>query len=118
MRNSVVLMVLMTMLLSACGSSSRVSVHKKHKVTIVEPKPIKLPSVGQYKHVRSLERKEKGLNKHTLSYIKKYAPLAVLEMHEYKIPASITPCTGDSRIGEWKKSVSLKIKQSLWDQVP
>ena len=94
MRNPVVLMVLMTMLLSACSSSSKVGVYKKQKVTIVEPKPIKLPPVGQYKHVRSLERKEKGLNKHTFSYIKKYAPLAVFEMHEYKIPASITLAQG------------------------
>ena len=108
MRNSVVLMVLMTMLLSACGSSSRVSVHKKHKVTIVEPKPIKLPSVGQYKHVRSLERKEKGLNKHTFSYIKKYAPLAVLEMHEYKIPASITLAQGILESGNGRSQLASK----------
>ena len=108
MRNSVVLMVLMTMLLSACSSSSRVSVHKKHKVTIVEPKPIKLPSVGQYKHVRSLERKEKGLNKHTFSYIKKYAPLAVLEMHEYKIPASITLAQGILESGNGRSQLASK----------
>ena len=59
MRNPVVLMVLMTMLLSACSSSSKVGVYKKQKVTIVEPKPDQTPSRRAIQACKKSREKEK-----------------------------------------------------------
>jgi flagellum-specific peptidoglycan hydrolase FlgJ len=67
-----------------------------------------MPSVKQIQHVRKLERNNKSLNKHTLQYVRKYAPLAVLEMHEYKIPASITLAQGILESGNGRSVLASK----------
>lgn len=77
---------------------------------VVEPKPIKLPSVQQNKHIKSLERTGRRLNRNTLNYIRKWAPLAVREMHKYKIPASITLAQGILESGSGKSQLAAKSK--------
>jgi len=96
--------------LASCSSSRRVTTtKKKKKVVVVEPKPEKkLPSVRQIQHVRKLEKNKPGLNKYTLQYIRKYAPLAVMEMHEYKIPASITLAQGILESGNGRSELASK----------
>ena len=68
----------------------------------------KMPSVKQNAHVRKLAKKNKNLNKYTLTYIKKYAPLAVIKMHEYKIPASITLAQGILESGNGRSVLATK----------
>ena len=102
------LIVLASLFLASCSSSRTVNTTKKKKVAVVEPKPLKLPSVGQNQHVRMLERKEANLNRYTLQYIRKYAPLAVMEMHEYKIPASITLAQGILESGNGRSELASK----------
>ena len=68
----------------------------------------KLPSVNQNSHVKKLKKKKSDLNKHTLAYIKKYAPLAVVKMHEYKIPASITLAQGILESGNGRSTLASK----------
>ncbi|NVJ89668.1 MAG: glucosaminidase domain-containing protein [Flavobacteriaceae bacterium] len=93
----------------ACGSNKNIRKQKKNPGKVqVETKPVKLPAVDQNKHVKKLERKDKNLNSHTLTYIKKYAPLAVLEMHEYKIPASITLAQGILESGRGRSELARK----------
>ena len=94
--------------LASCSSNRRVVTKKKKKVEVVEVKPQKLPSVNQIQHVRRLEKGNKTLNKHTLQYIRKYAPLAVMEMHEYKIPASITLAQGILESGNGRSLLASK----------
>lgn len=108
MRVRIFLIVLASLFLASCSSSRRVNTSKKKKVAVVEPKPLKLPSVGQNQHVRKLERKEANLNRYTLQYIRKYAPLAVMEMHEYKIPASITLAQGILESGNGRSQLASK----------
>lgn len=100
--------ILSILFLASCSSNRRVTTKKKQRVKIVEPKPEKLPSVKQIQHVRKLERNNKSLNKHTLQYVRKYAPLAVLEMHEYKIPASITLAQGILESGNGRSGLATK----------
>jgi flagellum-specific peptidoglycan hydrolase FlgJ len=100
--------ILSILFLASCSSNRRVTTKKNQKVKIVEPKPEKLPSVKQIQHVRKLERNNKSLNKHTLQYVRKYAPLAVLEMHEYKIPASITLAQGILESGNGRSGLATK----------
>ena len=109
MRIRFFLIIIAALFLASCSSSRKVTTKKKkQKVTIVEPKPEKLPSVKQLQHVRKLERNKKSLNKHTLQYVRKYAPLAVLEMHEYKIPASITLAQGILESGNGRSQLASK----------
>ena len=108
MRIRIFLIVLAGLFLASCSSSRRVNVKKQKKVTITEPKPEKLPSVRQNQHVRKLERKKANLNRYTLQYIRKYAPLAVMEMHEYKIPASITLAQGILESGNGRSQLASK----------
>jgi flagellum-specific peptidoglycan hydrolase FlgJ len=94
-----------TLFLASCGSKKAV-VTKKQQMVVVEPKPIKLPSVDQVKHIEKLESKK--LNKNTLKYIKKYAPIAVQQMYASNIPASITLAQGILESGSGKSELALK----------
>ncbi len=101
--------ILAILFLASCSSSRKVTINKKkQKGVTVEPKSEKLPSVKQIQHVKKLERGNKSLNKHTLQYVRKYAPLAVLEMHKYKIPASITLAQGILESGNGRSQLASK----------
>ena len=102
---------MITLFLASCGSTKTIKKQKKKEVKVVaEPKPIKLPSVQQNKHIKSLERTGRRLNRNTLNYIRKWAPLAVREMHTYKIPASITLAQGILESGSGKSQLAAKSK--------
>lgn len=94
--------------LASCGSKRKVINKKNPGVVIVEPEPAKLPSVNEKELVKKLARKNPKLNKQTLAYIQKYAPIAVKEMHEYKIPASITLAQGILESGRGRSELALK----------
>ncbi len=102
---------ILVLLFASCGSTKTIKKQKKKGVkVVVEPKPIKLPSVKQNKHIKSLERTGRRLNRNTLNYIRKWAPLAVREMHTYKIPASITLAQGILESGSGKSQLAAKSK--------
>ncbi|WP_435414652.1 glucosaminidase domain-containing protein [Polaribacter aestuariivivens] len=92
----------------SCGSKKKVVNKKNPGVVIVEPKPIKLPSDKAKELIKDLESENSNLNKYTLAYIKKYAPIAIKEMHEYKIPASITLAQGILESGKGRSELALK----------
>ncbi|MFT5214661.1 MAG: flagellum-specific peptidoglycan hydrolase FlgJ [Patiriisocius sp.] len=108
MKLKIVFSILFLLALSNCGAKKSV-VHKKNTgVAIQESKPKDLPSVNEVKFTRKLAKKYPRLNKETLAYIRKYAPIAVKEMHEYKIPASITLAQGILESGKGKSELALK----------
>jgi flagellum-specific peptidoglycan hydrolase FlgJ len=98
----------MGLILWSCGSKKKVVNKKNPGVVIVEPKPVELPSVNEDEITKKLKKKNPNLNKNTLAYIQKYAPIAVKEMHEYKIPASITLAQGILESGNGKSQLALK----------
>jgi flagellum-specific peptidoglycan hydrolase FlgJ len=100
--------VLCILCLASCSSSRKISTKKNNNVKVVKNPINKLPSVRQQQHVKKLEKGNKSLNKHTLQYIKKYAPLAVLEMHKYDIPASITLAQGILESGNGRSQLASK----------
>lgn len=108
MKTRVILLIMLSLFIASCSSSRRVNTKKSKKVKVAETKPKKLPSVNESQHVRKLEKKNKALNKYTLQYIKKYAPLAVVEMHDYKIPASITLAQGILESGNGRSNLASK----------
>ena len=95
MKFKIFIICLSILFFSSCGASKKTTKAKtKSTVVLLEPIPQKLPSVKQIQHVKNLQRTSSNLNKHTLKYIRKYAPIAVNEMHTSKIPASITLAQG------------------------
>ncbi|PQJ79443.1 glucosaminidase domain-containing protein [Polaribacter porphyrae] len=94
--------------LASCGSKKKVVNKKNPGVVIIEPKPVDLPSVNEKELTKKLKKKNPRLNKYTLAYIRKYAPIAVKEMHEYKIPASITLAQGILESGRGRSELALK----------
>ncbi|MGB1043374.1 MAG: glucosaminidase domain-containing protein, partial [Tenacibaculum sp.] len=105
---SILFFSVVSLLLASCGSNKKVVKRTTPKVVIAEPTPQKLPSVKQAQHVKKLKKKKPYLNKHTLNYIKKYAPIAVREMHRYKIPASITLAQGILESGSGRGHLASK----------
>lgn len=100
-----------SLFLASCGSTKTIKKQKKKELkVVVEPRPVKLPSVQQNKHIKNLERTGRRLNRNTLNYIRKWAPLAVREMHKYKIPASITLAQGILESGSGKSQLASKSK--------
>lgn len=106
-----ILALLAALVIASCGSSK--------KVTESQPKVIKekdgeirvIPSKETTKEVSKVitETKKKTktyLSKTTLAYIEKYAPLAMEEMQEYKIPASITLAQGILESGSGTSKLS------------
>jgi flagellum-specific peptidoglycan hydrolase FlgJ len=110
MRLKILFSILFLLVLSNCGTKKRIVKKKTRGTEITEPKPIKLPSVNEVKITRKLAKKNPRLNKETLAYIRKYAPIAVNEMHQYKIPASITLAQGILESGKGKSQLALKSK--------
>ncbi|QVY67388.1 glucosaminidase domain-containing protein [Polaribacter sp. Q13] len=111
MKLRVVFFCVSVLILSSCGSSKKASQSKTKKSTGVvlnESKPEKLPSVNEKELTKKLLNKNSSLNKQTLAYIRKYAPISVKEMHENKIPASITLAQGILESGRGRSELALK----------
>jgi flagellum-specific peptidoglycan hydrolase FlgJ len=104
---SYIIIAFLSFFIVSCGSKKSV-VRSKKKAPKESTYIKKLPSVKQAAHVKKLVKKNKNLNKYTLTYIKKYASLSVLKMHEYKIPASITLAQGILESGNGRSTLASK----------
>lgn len=105
--NSYIILAFLSFFIVSCGSKKSV-VSSKKKVPIETTTIKKMPSVHQNEHIKNLTKKNKNLNKYTLTYIKTYAPLAVIKMHEFKIPASITLAQGILESGNGRSVLATK----------
>lgn len=99
------LFICVLVFLSSCGSKKNV-VQKHAGTVLLEATPVKLPSVKQVEHIQKLDSKK--LNQHTLKYIRTYAPIAVYEMHQHNIPASITLAQGILESGNGRSTLAKK----------
>jgi len=103
--------VLSILFLTSCGSHKRTVKYKRYtpkkhdKAVIVIPK-------ADIEEARQVFRKvkAKAVNPRlvTLNYIKNFAPLAIIEMKKYKIPASITLAQGVLESSSGKSRLALK----------
>ena len=105
---SYIILAFLSFFIVSCGAKKNVVKSSKRKRTKQTEVVRKLPSVKQKEHVKKLAKKSPNLNKYTLTYIKKYAPLAVLKMHEFKIPASITLAQGILESGNGRSTLASK----------
>jgi len=105
---SYIVLAFLSFFIVSCGAKKNVVKSSKRKRAKQTEVVRKLPSVKQKEHVKKLAKKSPNLNKYTLTYIKKYAPLAVLKMHEFKIPASITLAQGILESGNGRSNLASK----------
>ena len=113
------LYILMTLFLFSCGakktavsnsnSKPKVANTESYDMSTREKKPTKIkedPYVA--KHLRKLERSTSGLDPVSITYIRKYADIAMEEMRVYKIPASITLAQGMLESGNGQSELATK----------
>ena len=109
MKLKIIFYSLCLLFLASCGSSKKVAKKKRDAgVILVESKPVTSPSVKANEHVRKLEKSGKTFNKNILKYIEDYAAIAVQEMHEHRIPASITLAQGILESGSGQGQLASK----------
>jgi flagellum-specific peptidoglycan hydrolase FlgJ len=96
------------LLLASCSSSRKITTTKTNKETIKERPYESVSPVKQVQHVKKLQKSNKSLNKYSLQYIKRYAPIAVSEMHKYNVPASITLAQGILESGNGRSQLASK----------
>ena len=108
MKIKLVFLFFFILLLASCSSSRKISNTKTNKETITESPYKNVSPVQQVQHVKKLQKSNKSLNKYSLQYIKKYAPIAVSEMHKYKVPASITLAQGILESGNGRSQLASK----------
>ncbi len=101
-------LIFFVLLFVSCSSSRKISSSKKKKVTITESPYKTVAPVKQVQHVKKLQKSNKSLNKYSLQYIKRYAPIAVSEMHKYNVPASITLAQGILESGNGRSQLASK----------
>lgn len=103
--------ILSILFLASCGSNKGTVKYKryapkKHKKAVVVIPQEDIDEAHQvFKRVKA-----KAVNPRlvTLNYVKNFAPLAIIEMKKYKIPASITLAQGILESGSGKSELSLK----------
>ena len=76
------------------GCASKKTHTRSVRTVVVTPEEVVFLDVSQDKHIADLQKSNTYFNKKTLAYIRKFAPIAVQEMHAFKIPASITLAQG------------------------
>lgn len=104
----IVLFLSCIFLLQSCWLQKKtVTTSKKDAVTL-ETIPLETPSVNEKKFIKNLKKSNPNLNKYTLAYIERFAAIAVKEMHQYKIPASITLAQGILESGRGRSELALK----------
>ena len=93
MKFKIVLICLFTIgFLSSCNSKKKV-VHSKHKTQQTERKVVIAPSQNEKPAEKAPEVKQ-SIATSTIEYINTYKDVAMKEMREFKIPASITLAQG------------------------
>lgn len=103
-----IIYILFVLFLISCGAKKELVKTKNPGIVIAEPQPENLPSVNEIEITKKLAKNNNRLNKVTLAYIREFAPIAVREMHNYKIPASITLAQGILESGKGKSDLALK----------
>lgn len=103
--------ILSILFLASCGSHKRTVKYKRYtpkkhkKAVVVIPKEAIDAAHQVFRRVKA-----KAVNPRlvTLNYIKNFAPLAIIEMKKFKIPASITLAQGVLESGSGKSELALK----------
>ena len=109
-RNLIYSLVL-TLVLVSCGSRKKTITYKRYNPKRHKEAVVVIPKedIDNAKKIfKKIKRKSVNVRQNTLNYIKNFAPLAMIEMKKYKIPASITLAQGILESGSGLSNLSLK----------
>lgn len=109
-RNLIYSLVL-TLVLVSCGSRKKTITYKRYNPKRHKEAVVVIPKedIDNAKKIfKKIKRKSVNVRRNTLNYIKNFAPLAMIEMKKYKIPASITLAQGILESGSGLSNLSLK----------
>ncbi|WP_299834473.1 glucosaminidase domain-containing protein [uncultured Tenacibaculum sp.] len=105
----ILLSVTAIVLLSSCGSKKQVINRTPQKPVVVDDHEVdgstEIPKVTPTKKKK---RTTASIVKTTQDYVEKFAPIAVREMHKYKIPASITLAQGILESGSGRSDLAIR----------
>lgn len=109
MKLRIIIFSVLVAFLSSCGSKKQVVTQPKSKTIVVTaPKKEKKVVIPEVKPKVTKNKRDNSITKTTEEYIAKFAPIAVREMHRYKIPASITLAQGILESGSGRSPLALR----------
>ena len=103
------LLCITILVLSSCGSKKQIVNRTPKKPVVVDDHEIE--SKADIPTVKPKKKKKKSYEsivKTTQDYVEKFAPIAVREMHKYKIPASITLAQGILESGSGRSDLAIR----------
>ncbi|CAL2057154.1 glucosaminidase domain-containing protein [Tenacibaculum sp. 190524A05c] len=109
MKLRVVIFSVLVMLLSSCGSKKQVVTQPTQKpIVVTAPRKDKKVDIPEVKPKKTTKKTVSTITATTQEYIEKFAPIAVREMHKYKIPASITLAQGILESGSGRSPLAIR----------
>ncbi len=109
MKLRVVIFSMLMLFLASCGSKKQVVTQPTQKPIIVTaPKKENTVEVPEVKPNKTPKKTKASITATTQEYIEKFAPIAVREMHKYKIPASITLAQGILESGSGRSPLAIR----------
>jgi flagellum-specific peptidoglycan hydrolase FlgJ len=109
MKIRVLIFCMVSIFLSSCGSKKHVVKNTKSKtIVLTAPKKDKNVEIPEVEHETKKVIPSKSITATTTDYIEKFAPIAVREMHKYKIPASITLAQGILESGSGRSPLAIR----------
>jgi len=104
--NKIISTILIAFITLSCGSSKNVSTSKRATKPVL--KIVETDNKNINKEIAKLEKRKSNLDRRTIAYISLYAPVAMEEMKNHKIPASITLAQGILESGNGLSNLALK----------
>ncbi|MFY7672668.1 glucosaminidase domain-containing protein [Tenacibaculum sp. MEBiC06402] len=109
MKLRVVFFIVLGIVLTGCGSKKQVVSKPTQKPIIVTaPKKESKIEIPEIEHKKTVKKTKASVTATTKEYIEKFAPIAVREMHRYKIPASITLAQGILESGSGRSPLAIR----------
>ncbi len=99
----------MVLIITSCVSKRQIATQNSHKHAKVNKTiPQKETKPSKVKDYKKKDVTKESTIKSTTEYIEKFVPIAVREMHEYKIPASITLAQGILESGSGRSDLAIR----------
>ncbi len=107
MKLRIFLLIGLAITAASCGSKKVVTTTQRTKKVVVKDNPIPLNKT-ELPVLTPEKRTAKTTINNTQDYVNKFAPIAIREMHKYKIPASITLAQGILESGSGRSPLAIR----------
>lgn len=109
MKLRVIFFSVLAVILTSCGSKKQVVTKTTQKpIVVTAPKKDHSLEIPEIEQIKTEKKSQAVITETTKDYIEKFAPIAVREMHRYKIPASITLAQGILESGSGRSPLAIR----------